>query len=177
MKGIQERFVPVVETLVEVHWLVVISRQFSVQSMVVQCSWDGYNARKKRGELLFADIRGKHADSEAFRRLLLEYHQYSHLLESQLESYIQTLPLKDVTDFRAHRPKDPDDLMGLSLSLENLDIAQEAEYEFDESESPINILSWQDKLAVRIFFRNQESHSQIVPAGALWTMLSVSLQV
>lgn len=127
-----------------------ISHDSSIQ---LQCTWEAYYARRNRGENLITDQPPKHI--EAFHRLLIQYHLYSTKLEALLDNYVQTNPYLDSQDFRLERPKDPDDLLGLSLSLDEFHLHKEEEEDLnnavecdDELESPTNILLWHDLTAV-----------------------------
>jgi hypothetical protein len=59
-------------------------------------------------------------------------------------------PLPQSKDFRLGRPKDPDDLLGLSLSLEEFHLEDDI-VECDQPESPTNILLWDDLSTVCSF--------------------------
>lgn len=113
----------------------------------LQCSWDAYFARRNRGEALATDPPKQ---TEAFHNLLIQYHAYSCKLESLLDHYIQTYSLPQSKDFRLEQPKDPDDLLGLSLSLGELDKEEDDIVESDDSENPTNILLWHDLCTVCI---------------------------
>lgn len=83
--------------------------------------------------------------AEAFHRLLIEYHGYAHKLEDLLDDCIRTYPALKGRDFRSERPKDPDDLLGLSMSLGECNLEEDDNVEYDDdTENPINILKWHD---------------------------------
>jgi hypothetical protein len=63
--------------------------------------------------------------TEAFHNLLIQYHAYSCKLEALIDHYIQTYSLPQSNGFRLERPKDPDDLLGLSLSLGEVQLEEE----------------------------------------------------
>lgn len=119
----------------------------NVQYNFIQCNWDAYFARRSRGECLINDPPKQ---TEAFNNLLIQYHGYSCKLEALLDHYIQTYNLPPSNDFRLERPKDPDDLLGLSLSLGELDNEEDNTVECDDSENPTNILLWHDLWTVCI---------------------------
>jgi len=57
--------------------------------------------------------------TESLRKLLIAYSLYADGLESLLDRLSQGHQHSNVLDFRASRPKDPDDLMGFSVNFEN----------------------------------------------------------
>lgn len=93
--------------------------------------------------------------TEAFHRLLIEYHGYACKLEGLLDDCIRTYPALHGRDFRSERPKDPDDLLGLSLSFGEFHLDREDDNSVecdDDSENPTNILLWHDLSTVCFCF-------------------------
>lgn len=73
--------------------------------------------------------------TEALRKLLIAFSNYADNLESLLDRLLQGHQHSSVLDFRASRPRDPNDLMGLSvkIDLNQLDDAWE-EADLEESD-------------------------------------------
>jgi len=73
--------------------------------------------------------------TESLRKLVVAYSNYADGLESLLDRFLQGHQHSNVMDFRASRPKDPNDLMGFSIHIDNsqLDDAW-IQDDFEESE-------------------------------------------
>jgi hypothetical protein len=106
----------------------------------IQCTWEAYYARRSRGENVVADPPKQ---TEAFHKLLIEYHAYACKLETLLDDYTRAYAPLHARDFRLERPRDPDDLLGLSLSLGEFHLDDE-EDKAAERDDPTNILLWHD---------------------------------
>jgi len=57
--------------------------------------------------------------TESLKKVVIAYSNYADGLESLLDRLLQGHQHSNVLDFRASRPKDPDDLMGFSVNIDN----------------------------------------------------------